>query len=147
MRNSSKFAVAVHVMTVLAYKAGERVSSHFLAASVNTNPVIIRRLLLNLQKTGLVETRQGPSQGTRLARSPYSIDLAQIYRAVEDDEPFGMPARKPNQCCPVGQCIESVLGEVFNSAQMALEGELSRTSLGDLLRKVKGDYAGVGTAA
>ena len=147
MRSSSRFAVAVHVMTVLAYKAGSRVSSDFLAASVNTNPVIIRRLLLALQKTGLVETRQGPSQGTRLARSPDSIDLAQIYRAVEEEEPFGMPPRKPNQCCPVGQCIEAVLEQVFGSAQAALVRELSGTTLGDLLRKVKGDYAGVGRAA
>lgn len=55
--------MAVHVMTVLAYKEGDRVTSAFLAGSVNTNPVIIRRLLLALQRARLVETGKGARLG------------------------------------------------------------------------------------
>ena len=51
--------MAVHVLAVLAYQEGDRVTSALLASSVNTNPVIVRRLLLALQRARLVETGKG----------------------------------------------------------------------------------------
>ena len=96
MRTSCRFAMAVHVLSVLAYKEGDRVTSAQLAGSVNTNPVIIRRLLLALQRARLVETCKGAGSGSRLSRSPVRINMAEVYRAVEACEPFAAPARKPN---------------------------------------------------
>ena len=96
MRTSCRFAMAVHVLAVLAYQEGDRVTSAELAGSVNTNPVIIRRLLLSLKQARLVETCKGAGAGSRLSRSPRRINLAEIYRAVEDAESFAKPARKPN---------------------------------------------------
>ena len=129
--------MAVHVLTVLAYKEGDRVTSAFLAGSVNTNPVIIRRLLLALQRAKLVETRQGAGAGSRLSRSPARINLAQIYRAVEECETFSTPSRKPNAACPVGQCMRDTLQKVFASAQQALERDLEQKNLADLIESVK----------
>src|SRR5436190_1941662 len=111
MRTSCRFAMAVHVLAVLAYKDGDRVTSTLLAASVNTNPVIIRRLLLALQRAKLVETRKGAGFGSRLSRSPARIHLGEIYRAVEDCEPFASPSKKPNAACPVGNYIRDALDE------------------------------------
>lgn len=129
--------MAVHVLTVLAYKEGDRVTSAFLAGSVNTNPVIIRRLLLALQRANLVETNKGARAGSRLSRSPGRINLAEIYWAVEDCEPFASPARKPNAACPVGHCIQAALDKVFASAQQALERDLEKTTLAGLIATVK----------
>ena len=129
--------MAVHVLTVLAYKEGDRVTSAFLAGSVNTNPVVIRRLLLALQRARLVETRKGAGFGSRLSRSPGRINLAEAYRAVENDEPFTLPPGKPNAACPVGQCIQATLETVFVAVQKALEQELARTTLADILQRVK----------
>ncbi len=129
--------MAVHVLAVLAYKEGDPVTSALLAASVNTNPVIIRRLLLSLQRARLVETRKGAGAGSRLSRAPSRINLGEIYRAVEDCEPFATPARKPNSACPVGHCIGETLARVFASAQAALEHDLERTTLASVLDTVK----------
>lgn len=134
--------MAVHALTVLAYKEGDRVSSAFLAGSVNTNPVIIRRLLLALQRANLVETNKGARAGSRLSRAPGRINLAEIYRAVEDCEPFASPVRKPNAACPVGHCIRSTLDKVFASAQQALERDLEKTTLAGLIEAVKASGAG-----
>jgi Rrf2 family protein len=130
--------MAVHVLAVLAYKDGDRVTSDLLASSVNTNPVIIRRLLLVLQKARLVETRKGTGAGSRLSRSPARINLAQIYRAVEHSEPFATPSSKPNADCPVGNCIRRALNKVFASAEAALEQDLAKTSLATVLDTVRG---------
>jgi Rrf2 family protein len=141
MRTSCRFAMAVHVLAVLAYKEGDRVTSAFLAGSVNTNPVIIRRLLLSLQRARLVETCKGAGSGSRLSRSPGRINLAQVYRAVEEVEPFATPARKPNEACPVGHCIRKALNRIFGSAQIAMERDLEKTNLADVINEVKASGA------
>jgi len=141
MRTSCRFAMAVHVLAVLAYKEGDRVTSASLAGSINTNPVIVRRLLLALQKARLVETRKGAGSGSRLSRSPRRINLAEVYRAVEAAEPFAAPSRKPNAACPVGHCIKKTLEKVFASAQNALEQDLEKTTLADVFDAVKASGA------
>lgn len=128
--------MAVHVLSVLAYKEGEAVSSSRLAASVNTNPVVIRRLLLLLQTAGFIETRKGAGSGSRLSREPAKITLAEIYRAVETDEPFASHSKRPNQACPVGHCIQAELEKVFASAEAALQEELAKTNLAKILKSV-----------
>jgi DNA-binding IscR family transcriptional regulator len=127
----------VHVLTVLAYKEGDRVTSAFLAGSVNTNPVIIRRLLLALQRARLVDTSKGAGAGSRLSRAPGRINLAEIYKAVEAAEPFATPSKKPNSACPVGNCMRDALERIFSSAHRALERDLERTTLAGLIDTVK----------
>jgi Rrf2 family protein len=129
--------MAVHVLMVLAYKDGDRVTSARLARSVNTNPVIIRRLLLALQRARLVETRKGAGLGSRLGRAPAEINLADVYKAVEAEEAFAMPRGKPNQDCPVGQCIKSVLERVFRSAEGSLLKDLRERTLEGILEMVR----------
>ena len=146
MRTSCRFAMAVHVLAVLAYKEGDRVTSAVLAGSVNTNPVIVRRLLLALQKARLVETGKGAGSGSRLSRSPVRINLAQVYRAVEACDPFATPSRKPNAACPVGHCILEALERIFASAQNAMERDLEKTSLADVVRAAKETCAQAATA-
>ena len=136
--------MAVHVLAVLAYKEGDRVTSASLAGSINTNPVIVRRLLLSLQKARLVETCKGAGAGSRLSRSPRRINLAEVYRAVEDAESFATPSRKPSAACPVGHCILDALAEIFISAQIALERDLAKTTLAGLIDTVKASDACTG---
>jgi len=129
--------MAVHVLAVLAYKEGDRVTSTLLAGSINTNPVIVRRLLLALQRAKLVETGKGAGSGSRLSRSPGRINLAEVYRAVEAVEPFAKPSQKPNAACPVGHCIRETLDQVFASAEAALERDLEKTTLAGVINAVK----------
>jgi Rrf2 family protein len=133
MKTSCRFAMAVHVLAVLGYKGGDRVTSALLAGSVNTNPVIIRRLMLALKRARLIETGRGPGSGSRLSRSPARINLAEIYRAVERAEPFASPSRQPNDDCPVGKCIRTTLAAVFDSACTAMEKDLQRTTLAHVI--------------
>ena len=124
-------------MTVLALRRDELCPSTLLAKTVNTNPVVIRRLLLDLQEAGLVKTERGPAGGARLARAPGRIKVRDIYRAVEEPVLFAAHRRKPSQACPVGCRIESVLEELFQRASRALENELGTVTLEALVRKIK----------
>ena len=147
MRTSCRFAMAVHVLAVLAYQEGDRATSAYLACSVNTNPVIIRRLLLSLQKARLVDTTKGAGAGSRLSRSPQRINMAEIYRSVEAVESFSSPSRKPKADCPVGSCILEALAGIFDSAQKAMEQDLARTTLADVIHTLKSSGACSGRKA
>lgn len=125
--------MAVHVLAVLAYNEGDPVSSGRLAGSVNTNPVIIRRLLLSLKRARLVETRRGAGAGSRLSRAPRRINLAEVYRAVEDAPAFATPHRRPNAACPIGSCIRETLHRIFTSAQDALLQNLEKITLAGVI--------------
>jgi Rrf2 family protein len=138
MAANSRLTIAVHILTwlALAHRRGtELLTSDQVAASVNTNPVIIRRSLGDLRRAGLVTVRHGAGAGWSLARAPEEIMLLDVYDAVEREPLFGMHHTEPNLECPVGKGIRPVLGDVYGRAELALRAELGRTSIADVLRE------------
>jgi Rrf2 family protein len=124
--------MAVHVLSLLSGREGRGATSESIAASVNTNPVVIRRMLLRLRRSGIIATQKGAGAGSKLARSPEEITLAHIYRAVEAENPFLLPARAPSPECPVGREIHTVLRSVFSSVDHAIQNELAKATLADI---------------
>ncbi|MEZ5344370.1 MAG: Rrf2 family transcriptional regulator [Pyrinomonadaceae bacterium] len=107
---NSQFAMAVHVLAMLADNCDERMKSGYIAKSVNTNAVVIRRLLCDLHNAGLVVSQAGYSGGTCLTKRPEEIKLLEVYEAVSHDEVFGLHPKKPSEECDVGLHITTILG-------------------------------------
>lgn len=139
MPTSSRFAVAVHLLTLLAQNAGEPLTSEFIAGSVNTHPAVIRRVLMALARAGLTTAQFGAGGGALLARAPDTISLLEVYRAVEDGVVFGVPREAPNPACRVGRGIQGALERRTAAATCALEAELARDTVADLLADVLHD--------
>jgi DNA-binding IscR family transcriptional regulator len=137
MAANSQFSMAVHVLTMLACDKDANVKSDYLAASVNTNPVVIRRLLGQLNQANLVISQTGASGGTRLSRCPDKIDLAEVYKAVSCGEVFALHAKSPNQDCPVGKNIESVLCGIQKEIDRTVGEKLSRYTLLDVIAMIE----------
>ena len=137
MSTSTRFTVAIHILTLLANAAGELLTSEFIASSVNTNSVVIRRLLGLLREARLVVSQGGPGGGWELSRAAKSITLRDIYRAVEGSTLFPLHSSTPNPRCPVGSTIQSALTGRFETAQHALEKDLERTTVADLLHQLR----------
>jgi Rrf2 family protein len=133
---SCRFSFAVHVMAVLAVEEGECCSSSRLAETVNTNPVVIRRLLLELHHAGLVRTRRGPQGGAVLSRRPDRINLLQIPAAVDPQELFGLHPNPPSSECPVGRRIGDVMGYIQRRATRSYTQELRRITLQDVVQRL-----------
>ena len=137
MAANSRLTIAVHALAwmALALRNGHQVlTSDQVAASVNTNPVIIRRSLGHLRRAGLVDVRHGAGAGWSLARAPEGITLLDVYDAVEQEPLFGMHRTEPNQECPVGRGIRPALGHVYRGVEQNLRSELRRTTIADVLR-------------
>jgi Rrf2 family protein len=136
MTSNSRFTVAIHILTLLAFAGPEPCTSDYIAGSVNTNPVVIRRLLARLREAGLVASQGGPGGGWQLRREPAAITLAEVYRAVEPTELFPLHAAEPNPVCPVGRTIQQALEATFRDARTALERDLARTTIASLVAQV-----------
>src|SRR5205085_12209386 len=101
MSMNSRFAVAVHALTLMAWSDDEPLKSEQIAVSVNTNPVVIRRMLCELAEDKLVVSHTGATGGSRLARKPAQISLLDVYRAVECTNIFSLHPKRPSHRCPV----------------------------------------------
>jgi len=111
------------------------VTSDFISASVNTNPVVIRRIMGLLRRAGLIEVATGTG-GIRLARDPKNITLLDIYRASESDGRIFTIHQGTAQACPVGRNIDGLLSGHFDRTQNAMEASLAESTLADLLAEL-----------
>lgn len=133
MLSSSRFIVAVHAMSVLARFAGKGpVCSAVVAESVHTNPVVIRRLMTELEKADLVRSVAGRSGGFELNREASTISLADVYFAVEDESVFRMHKTDPESHCPVAAQLGKILSSPLRAAECALHSSLAKTSIRDV---------------
>ncbi|MDQ6597137.1 Rrf2 family transcriptional regulator [Bacillus salipaludis] len=137
MSISSRFAVGIHILTLIEINKEGISSSEFLAGSVNTNPVVIRKIMGMLKKAGLVEVHPGIA-GAKLARDLSDITLLDVYKAVnvvQENELFSVH-EEPNPACLVGRNIQDAIGPLFTSAQVAMEKTLENVTLEDVVKDI-----------
>ena len=137
MNLSTRFIVALHILTLLASSREEPLASEYIAGSVNTNPVVVRRLLGRLRQKGFVSSQPGNGGGWRLVRDPAAITMLDVRRAVNEGSPFSMHTNPPNPACSVGRNTQGALTSVYGQAERALEAELAQTTIQKLLRSVQ----------
>ena len=137
MKIASRFTVAVHTLLVIyTFGREQKTTSDFIAASVQVNPVIIRRTLLSLKAAGMIEVKAG-SGGATIVRDLKDITLYDVYRAVDSVEGDIFHFHEnPNPACPVGKNIHAVLDTHLADAQAAMENELKKVTLLDLTREL-----------
>jgi len=136
MAANTRLATAVQILCVIAYRGEDSTTSEVISRSLRTNPVVVRRLLKNLQAQGLVTIRPGKDGGVQLSCDPGNVTLDQIYKAVEDGP--GVFALRPrgNPKCPVDSKMPSLLGPVFDAADTAVVKALRQTTLARLVKEI-----------
>ena len=139
MQVSVRFTAAIHTLLCIKhFEKDHRVTSEFISGSTGVNAVIIRKVLLQLQKAELVETAAGVG-GSHLARPANKITLLDVYKAVNDGESGQVVFNfhpNPNPKCPIGGSIHKLLDPVLENAQKAMERELAKTTIDELDKKV-----------
>jgi DNA-binding IscR family transcriptional regulator len=136
MSDSQRFPVAAHALAYLAHKgafdATAAAPSSLLAASVPTNPVVIRRVTAMLARAGLIATRPGANGGAWLTRRPETITLDMVLKAVNGCAHLGSPPAGAKGC-PVGEHIPRQVAKALTAAEEAAAQALSRITIADLL--------------
>lgn len=137
MQISSRFTMAIHMFACIDTFSDQKMTSDFMAASIGTNPVIIRKLLQQLKAAGLVNVLRGTG-GVTITRPLNEITFLDIYKAVEcaPDEQLFHFHENPNQACPVGRNIHRVLDSRLLQVQKAMEEKLAGMTLADVKNEV-----------
>jgi DNA-binding IscR family transcriptional regulator len=134
---SSRFAVGIHILTLIEFNQEGVTSSEFLASSVNTNPAVIRKLMGMLKKAGLIEVQPGIA-GAKLAKELSDITLFDVYKAVDvvQENALFTIHESPHPDCPVGRNIQNTIEPLFTAAQLAMEKVLSNVTLEDVVKDI-----------
>lgn len=130
---NARFTMATHILGMLAWAEREGMgtfTSERMASSIDTNPVVVRRIVGSLHRAGLVDTRRGPGGGVVLARRAREITLRQAYEAVaEGGELLGGYPSGPNPLCPLAPLVAEYLHGVYAQAEEALKARLDTITL------------------
>ncbi|MGA4993809.1 Rrf2 family transcriptional regulator [Nonomuraea bangladeshensis] len=139
MSANSRLTIAAHALAWIGLyqrQGHEIATSEQIASSVNTNPVVIRRLLGDLRRAGLVESRRGVGAGWSLARDLESMTLLDVYEAVEPGPLFALHRATPDQECVVGYGIQPAMQRIYDGIEETLRRELAHVTLKDVLQDV-----------
>lgn len=136
MTMNTKMASAVQILLYIAYVDDQSRHSESIANSLNTNPVVVRKLLKLMEQQGLVLLRQGRKGGVELAHSAEDITLAQVYQAIESEHGLFSLREQNNERCPVARSMQGSLDPIFDAANDAVLASLNQTTLADLLHRV-----------
>lgn len=139
MQISSRFTIAIHIFSCInTFEKGNKITSDFLAMSVNVNPVVIRKLLSQLKAAGLIHVQRG-SGGASIAKPLEEITFLDIYNAVEciDNGELFHFHENSNQNCPVGRNIHRILDGKLQQVQEAMEREMANITLADVIRDTR----------
>lgn len=137
MKISSRFSVAIHIISILQLYGNPMPTSEYIARSVNTNPVVIRRILGMLKQAGIVDMKRGTG-GAYLVKSVEKITMLDVYKAVDsvEDGKLFQIHENPNPMCPVGANIQDVVNISLISAQDAMEEVLQKITLADITKNL-----------
>ncbi|RZJ74593.1 MAG: transcriptional regulator [Flavobacterium sp.] len=126
---SGKFAITLHILTLLAMSEGEFLSSEYIAGSLNVNAVLVRKEIANLKRNGIVESREGKNGGTKLAKPASEISLDAIFKMTFETVTLGFGKNEPNPACPVGRNINKNLDSLYSGINADISDKLGKISL------------------
>ncbi|MET3538814.1 Rrf2 family transcriptional regulator [Chryseobacterium limigenitum] len=127
--NNTRFATAIHIMTLLAKSPQEWLTSEWMAGSININPAVVRKEISVLREAGLITSRQGKEGGSQLSKGAGSITISEIYSAVKNSEVLGKKNNNPNPFCSVGREINNHLNDLFVETDQLVVKFLGNKSL------------------
>ena len=138
MQISSRFTIALHILTCIEeFKNDYKITSNFLASSINVNPVVIRRILQKLKSAGIITVARGNVGNMEINRDLKDITFNDVYKAVDcvDDEGLFHFHENPNPRCPVGRNIHNVLDKRLDAIQQTMENEMKKSTLADVINE------------
>ncbi|WP_093822716.1 RrF2 family transcriptional regulator [Spirosoma endophyticum] len=132
---NGRFAISMHILTLLAKANGEWLTSDFIAGSININPVLVRKEISNLRNNGLVISREGKNGGSLLAKPAQQIRVSDVFLATRQGAFLGTARNTPNPDCPVGKQINQQLDNLYEEAENALIQKLGDSTLDDFSQR------------
>lgn len=135
MKYSYKLSDAVHLLSYLhIYQDGD-LSSRAIASSIESNPSVVRQLMSDLRKAGLIATTKGAAT-PKLAKVPQDISLYDVYQAINMEHDLLHVDPQTNPQCIVGGNIQSTLNDYYAEIQKVAFDKMKEISLADVISDI-----------
>jgi DNA-binding IscR family transcriptional regulator len=128
MKRDSRLSGVLHVLLHMAEQGGP-VTSEMLAKPMDTNPVVIRRIMAGLREQGYVRSEKGHGGGWTLACDLSKVTLRDIYAALGSPSLLAMGNRTEAPGCLVEQAVNAALDRTFHDAEALLLARLGEVTL------------------
>jgi DNA-binding IscR family transcriptional regulator len=128
MRQDGRLSGVLHVLLHMAERDGPATSEH-LAKAMDTNPVVIRRIMAGLRDKGLVRSAKGHGGGWALSCDLAEITLRDIYDALGEPGLLAIGNRSAAPECLVEQAVNAALSDAFDQAEALLLARLGGVTL------------------
>jgi len=135
VRHDTRLARMLHVLVHMHLLGGTE-TSETIALMLQTNAVVVRRVMGRLRDSGLVTSTGGRGGGWRLARAAEMITARDVFEALESENVFAIGASADHPHCPVERAVNAKLEIALDSAQQTLLESLGGTTLEELARAV-----------
>jgi DNA-binding IscR family transcriptional regulator len=132
MKRGSRLSGVLHILLHMAERAGP-VTSEDLSKMMDTNPVVIRRIMAGLREQGYVRSEKGHGGGWQLGCDLSKVTLRDIYVALGSPSLLAIGNRTEAPGCLVEQAVNAALGQAFHDAEELLLtrfGEVTLARLG-----------------
>jgi DNA-binding IscR family transcriptional regulator len=141
MKRNGQFSVALHCLVHLIEPGGQPARSEDLARCIETNSVVVRRVMGRLRDAGLVESARGHGGGWTLRAELEPTTLAIIHRALGSPSMLAIALPDPGSSCLVEQSVAHALGGVLQIAERAVDQALATVTLADFARDIASRHA------
>jgi len=112
-------------------------TSEQLARAMDTNPVVVRRVMAGLREHGYVRSEKGHGGGWVLACELAAVTLRDVYAALGAPSLLAIANRTESPGCLVEQAVNAALGKTFEAAEALLIERLGEVTLAMLVLDVR----------
>ena len=134
MKRDSRLSGVLHCLLHMA-ELGQPATSEWLARAMQTNPVVIRRLMAGLRDAGFVASAKGHGGGWVLCCPLERITLRDIHEAVGAPKLLAVGHREESPGCLVEQAVNAALEQAYRDAEAVLLARLGSITLATLARE------------
>lgn len=131
MKRDSRLSGVLHVLLHMAEQKGPTTSER-LAKAMQTNPVVIRRIMAGLRERGYVRSEKGHGGGWTLACDLTRLTLRDVYEALGEPAVLAIGNRTESPGCLVEQAVNAALGRAFEEAEAMLLARFAAVTLAQL---------------
>lgn len=140
MTYPTEFSKAILSVIFVADKVNQGIHDFVPTVEISSSLAIpkptVAKLLRSLAAAGIIETREGVKGGVRLLKPAHEVTILDVLLATSSGRPlfqtdFGIRAtgRRPTR-------VQASIVRVFNAAEDAMQAELSKTTIGEVLQSV-----------
>lgn len=131
MRQDSRLSRLLHVLLHMAEADGP-ITSNAIAAMLDSNPALVRRIMAGLREAGYVRSDKGHGGGWSLVRPLSDITLLDVHTALGRPGIFAFGLANPTPTCLVEQAVNSAMSDALDEAQQSLLTRFADIRLSDI---------------